>query len=190
MLLWMFFCCIVWYSSPILPYLRYTEQWRCRNLRWNGVLQNEQQRLLLIQETEDDRLFRDKIKACMCLCMNVNRNMKQAEVVSMGCSGTFLLIASTCILVLLSTNSLGESLSPISCKQLPVDIVGISVTPHLYSHEMRWRRSPSEELGALVRLFISHRHTSEKAFELELEFNRKRPSELLCRAPSLSYMER
>lgn len=100
----------------------------------------------------------------------------------MGCSEAFLLIASICILAFSSVNSSAESqpLIPLSCKQLPVDIVGISVTPHVYSQEMRWRRPPSEELGSLLRLFISHRDTSEQALELELAFNGKGPSELLA----------
>jgi len=45
---------------------------------------------------------------------------------------------------------------------------------------MRWRRTPSEESGALVRLFIAHREASEKPLELKLTFNGKNPSELLA----------
>lgn len=100
----------------------------------------------------------------------------------MSCSGAFFLIISTCILALSSTSFSGESqpLTPLSCKELPVDIVGISVIPHVYSHEMRWRRAPSEELGSLVRLFIAHREASEQPLELKLMFNGKNPSELLA----------
>ena len=69
---------------------------------------------------------------------------------------------------------------PFVCEGLPVTIAGISVTPHTYSQEMRWRRPPSPELGSLVRLFLVHREPSGQPIKLQLRFNGKTPAELLA----------
>ena len=52
----------------------------------------------------------------------------------MNSSGAFLCIVPACILALSSMSSSSDSqpLALPSCKQLPVDIVGISVTSHVY----------------------------------------------------------
>jgi hypothetical protein len=68
----------------------------------------------------------------------------------------------------------------IASVELPIDIVGISVVPHTYSKEIRYSRPVSDELGSLVRLFVIHRDPTGDPLELQLNFNDKKPSELVA----------
>jgi len=60
-------------------------------------------------------------------------------------SGVLILVASVGILIASAVGAPGENrvLTPRFCSHLPVS-VSISVTPHVYSREVRWRRPPSE----------------------------------------------
>lgn len=42
-----------------------------------------------------------------------------------------------------------------------VEIVGVDVVPHRFSPELRWRRPPNPELGALVRMFVRNPNRPE-----------------------------
>lgn len=65
---------------------------------------------------------------------------------------------------------------PIHCKTLPLDIVGITVTPHTFSDDLKYwtpwfRWKPARKLGALVRIVVAHRGDPATPIELGMAFN-------------------
>lgn len=63
---------------------------------------------------------------------------------------------------------------------LPLEIVGLSVTPHVYSREIRYGREPRLQGGSLVRLVIRHVDPGADPLALELTVSGRKPSELVA----------
>ncbi len=65
---------------------------------------------------------------------------------------------------------------------LHAELIGISVTPHSFSPNLKWRRPPNPELGARVELFL--RNSTDRAVTLSrdsnLLFDASAPAELLA----------
>ena len=57
--------------------------------------------------------------------------------------------------------------------------VGLTVTPHLFSSEMRWRRPPEQTLSARVEMFLQNQGEESLILTDELRFDGKTPEELL-----------
>lgn len=68
---------------------------------------------------------------------------------------------------------------PRPCAGLDVELAGMTVTPHGFSNEIRYRKPPAPELGALVRLVFRHTNPGGAPVPIELLFNGKKPAELL-----------
>lgn len=60
-----------------------------------------------------------------------------------------------------------------------IEVVGIDVVPHRFSAELRWRRAPQPELGALVRLFVRNVSMPEAAVVPQPLFGGRRGSDLV-----------
>ncbi|MFM7148354.1 MAG: hypothetical protein ACKO23_00765 [Gemmataceae bacterium] len=64
-----------------------------------------------------------------------------------------------------------------------LELVGLDVVPHQFSRELRWRRLPEPELGALVRLYIRNPEAGNGEAQGTVKpiatFNGKRPGDLL-----------
>lgn len=62
-----------------------------------------------------------------------------------------------------------------------LDLVGLSVTPHTQSAEMRYRRAPDPGLGARVELFLVHRGDGALRIDPEfpVAFDGKSPADLI-----------
>lgn len=58
--------------------------------------------------------------------------------------------------MMLATVLLADLIAGVSAQGngLAVSVVGMAVNPHTYSQELRYRRAPAPELGALVRLVL------------------------------------
>lgn len=69
---------------------------------------------------------------------------------------------------------------PLVGEQLPVDIVGVSVTPHTFSQEVQWMREPNPELGSLVRIVVEHRGAGGEALPLSVTINGRSGAEWLA----------
>ena len=67
---------------------------------------------------------------------------------------------------------------PVECKSLPLDIVGLNVTPHVYSKEIRYWFLSDKRLGALVRIVVANRDPHQ-SLSLRFLFNGKRPEDLV-----------
>jgi hypothetical protein len=83
------------------------------------------------------------------------------------------------------------ALLPIPCACLAqesasggVEIIGVDLVPHQFSQELRWRRPPAPELGALVRLYVRNsgpRTNNNPAVELlTTRFNGRQPGDLIA----------
>ncbi|MEC7599589.1 MAG: hypothetical protein VX936_14485 [Planctomycetota bacterium] len=59
------------------------------------------------------------------------------------------------------------------------EMVGLTVTPHLFSSEMRWRRPPEQTLSARVEMFLQNQGEESLILTDELRFDGKTPEELL-----------
>lgn len=68
----------------------------------------------------------------------------------------------------------------------PVEVEGITVTPNVYSKELRYWKAPSKKPGALIRIVLTNRDT-KNAINLKLRFNGKSPAELLSSKEWLWY---
>ena len=62
---------------------------------------------------------------------------------------------------------------------LTQEMVGLTVTPHLLSSEMRWRRPPEPTLSARVEMFLQNQGEKILTLTDELRFDGKPPEELV-----------
>lgn len=63
--------------------------------------------------------------------------------------------------------------APLALEHLPLDVVGVDIVPHTYSRELRYFRSPKEEIGALIRIYVRHRDPAGQPLALGITFNGK-----------------
>jgi hypothetical protein len=60
-----------------------------------------------------------------------------------------------------------------------IDLVGVNVTPHQYSSQLRWRRPPNPELSARVELFVHNPTDQTLSMDAPWRFDDKTPEELV-----------
>ena len=71
---------------------------------------------------------------------------------------------------------------PATCAANPLEVIGISVTPHNQSAAMRWRQPPTADLAARVELFLQNRSDATRILGRDdrLSFDGMSPEELLA----------
>ncbi len=66
---------------------------------------------------------------------------------------------------------------PVRLRDLPLEIVGVDVTPHVCSRQLQYRQPPPVQLGALVRVVYRHSEPAGASLPLQVKFNQRPPDE-------------